>query len=452
MHVPEAPKLPPHSIEAEQSLLGGLLLDNNSWDRIAGLVTEADFYRDDHRHIFRHIARIVEENKPADVVTVAESLEKSGEAERCGGMAYLGEIANNTPSTANIRRYAEIVHERGVLRELIMAADEIAADAFKPAGRDVKTILDNAESRVFRIAEAGGQSRQGLTQISPMLGQAIDRIQALYEAGNAAEVSGTPTGYPDLDELTSGLQAGDMVVVAGRPSMGKTSLALNIAEHVALHHALPVAIFSMEMPGEQLAMRFISSVGRINQQRLRNGRINDEEWSRLTTALTRLHDAPIYIDETPGMTPTELRAAARRLHRQCGRLGLIVIDYIQLMSANREGENRNAEITDITRAIKSLAKQLSVPVIALSQLNRQVDARKDRKPLLSDLRESGAIEQDADLILFLYRDEFYDADSRDKGIAEVIVGKHRNGPTGVVRLAFLGEYTRFENLTRDSYY
>lgn len=438
-------RMPPHSIEAEQSLIGGLLLDNTAWDRVADIVVATDFYRDDHRRIFQHIARLIESGKPADVVTVYESLDKSAEAAHCGGLAYLGEIANNTPSASNIRRYGEIVRERAILRRLVTTGDEIAASALSPSGKDAKAILDEAEAKIFEIAEAGGRHAAGFTPIQPILGQVVDRIQELYDRDNPTEVTGMPTGLVDLDDKTSGLQPSDMIIVAGRPGMGKTSFALNLAENVALEARMPVAVFSMEMPGTQLAMRFISSVGRLDQHRLRTGKLNDDEWQRLTYALGRLHEAPIFIDETPGLNPTDLRARARRLYRQCGKLGLIVIDYLQLMTTLRESDNRAAELSEISRSIKSLAKELHVPIIALSQLNRSLEQRPNKRPVMSDLRESGAIEQDADIIMFIYRDEIYNPDSPDKGKAELIIGKHRNGPTGMVPLTFLGEYTRFEN-------
>ncbi|QDX82701.1 replicative DNA helicase [Denitratisoma sp. DHT3] len=438
-------KLPPHSIEAEQSLIGGLLLDNSAWDRIGDVVNEADFYRDDHRRIFGHIRKLVETGRPADVVTVYESIEKSNEVEQTGGLAYLGEIANNTPSAANIRRYAEIVHERAVLRKLVTVGDEIAASALNPAGRDVKQLLDQAEQKVFEIAEAGAKNVQGFIAIPQVLGQVVDKIQQLYDRDDPSDVTGVPTGFIDLDKMTSGLQPGDMIVVAGRPSMGKTAFALNIAEYVGVEMRLPVAIFSLEMSGPQLAMRFLSSLGRLDQHKLRTGRLGDEEWDKMTVALGKLHDAPIHIDETGAISPSDLRARARRLHRQCGKLGLIVIDYIQLMSSSKDGENRATEVSEISRSIKALAKELEVPVIALSQLSRKVEERNDKRPLMSDLRESGAIEQDADMILMMYRDDYYNKDSQHKGMAEVIIGKHRNGPTGTVQLTFLGEYTKFQN-------
>ena len=444
-------KLPPHSIEAEQSLIGGLLIDNAAWDRIGDVVRETDFYRDDHRRIFRHIGKLIQQGRPADVVTVYESIEQSNEIDQTGGLGYLGEIANATPSAANIRRYAEIVRERAILRQLVTVGDEIAGNALNPAGRDVKTLLDDAEQRIFQIAEAGNRSNNGFVAIQPLLGEVVERMETLLARDSQSDITGVATGFADLDRMTSGLQPGDMIVVAGRPSMGKTAFALNIAEHVGVELRLPVAIFSLEMSGPQLATRFLSSVGRIDQSKLRTGRLTDDEWDRMTVALGKLHEAPIHIDETGAINSTDLRARARRLHRQFGKLGLIIIDYLQLMSSNRDGENRATEISEISRSIKALAKELQVPIIALSQLSRKVEERNDKRPLMSDLRESGAIEQDADIILMMYREEYYKPDTQDKGTAEAIIGKHRNGPVGTVRLTFLGEYTKFENFASGSY-
>ncbi|QDF95859.1 replicative DNA helicase [Azoarcus sp. DD4] len=445
-------KLPPHSLEAEQSLIGGILLDNAAWERIADLVNEVDFYRDDHRRIYRQITRLIDLGKPADVVTVFEALEKSGEAEQAGGLVYLAEIANNTPSAANIRRYAEIVRERAILRKLVAVGDEIAAAALTPSGKDAKALLDEAEAKVFEIAEAGARHASGFMSIQPILKQVVDRVQELYDRDSPSEVTGIPSGFVDLDDKTSGLQPSDMLIVAGRPAMGKTTFALNVAEHVAVEERLPVAIFSMEMPGTQLATRFISSVGRIDMQKIRSGRLTDEDWQRLTVAMGKLYDAPLYIDETPGLNPIDLRARARRLARQCGRLGLIVIDYLQLMTGSKDSDNRASELSEISRSVKSLAKELHVPIIALSQLNRSLEQRPNKRPVMSDLRESGAIEQDADIIMFIYRDEVYNPDSPDKGTAELIIGKHRNGPTGTIRMTFLGQYTRFENFAGGGFY
>jgi replicative DNA helicase len=787
-------RVPPHSIEAEQSVLGGLLLDNNAWDKIGDVVSESDFYRDEHRRIFRAISRLMERSKPADVVTVSEALDAAGDKD-VGGLAYLSELAGNVPGASNIRRYAEIVRERAILRQLVTAGDEIAESALNPMGRETKKLLDEAEARVFAIAESGMKHQAGFVHINPLLNEVVERIQELHDRDNPTDITGVPTGYTDLDQKTSGLQGGDLIIVAGRPSMGKaqpldarircrtgwktmgqlevgdalssidgapsvvtgvypqgerlvyrvrfsdgrsteccaehlwrvhyrdwdaprvlstdkliemlgkaryrnrlwidtaaetfghadplpvdpwllgallgdgclrgsalrfstasqemiervaarageamevvhvdaydfrivqkdrghragvagtspnpligalkalglwdvdsrskfipeqylgadadarrlllcglldtdgwverwgsvrlstasrqlaagvadlvrslggwcsisektptyrvagerktglpayvchlshpeprslfllsdkqaraperwrrqkrlsfsaiepsrvvacqcisvshpsrcyvtdqhvvthnTAFALNVAEHVGVEAGLPVGVFSMEMGGAQLAMRMLASIGRLDSSRVRTGRLNDEEWGRLAFALGKLHEAPIYIDETGGINPIDLRARARRLHRQCGKLGLIVIDYLQLMVGARQSDNRANEVSEISRSLKALAKELEVPVIALSQLSRKVEERTDKRPMMSDLRESGAIEQDADVILMMYRDEYYKPDTQDKGVAEVIIGKQRNGPTGTVRLAFLGEYTRFENL------
>ncbi len=445
----EALKLPPHSAEAEQSVLGGILLDTSAWDKIADLLSESDFYRNEHRLIWRHIGRLTEQAKPVDVITVAESLESNAELEKAGGLVYLGTLAQNVPSAANIRRYAEIVRERAIMRKLVEVGSEIATSAYNPGGRSAGQLLDEAESRVLEINEEGERGNKGFIGMPPLLTQVVERIETLYGRDGDNDVTGTATGFTDLDRMTSGLQPGDLVIVAGRPSMGKTAFSINIAENVALD-GKPVAIFSMEMGGAQLAMRMIGSVGRLNQHTLRTGRLEDDDWARMTHALGLLNDAPIFIDETPGLNALELRSRSRRLHRQNlenGGLGLIVIDYIQLMSspAGKGSENRATEISEISRSLKSLAKELHVPVIALSQLNRSLEQRPNKRPVMSDLRESGAIEQDADLILFIYRDEVYNPDSPDKGTAEIIVGKQRNGPIGAVRLTFRGEFTRFEN-------
>lgn len=440
-------KLPPHSIEAEQSVLGGLLLDNSAWDKVGDLIVEADFYRHDHRLIYRHIFKLIERNKPADVITVAESLENSAELQNAGGLAYLGALAQNTPSAANIRRYAEIVRDRSVLRKLAAVATEIADSAYNPLGREAVDLLNEAEAKVFHIAEAGARGQIGFAEIQPLLTQVVERIDMLYHRDNPSEITGVPTGFTDLDQKTSGLQPGDLVIIAGRPSMGKTSLALNIAEYVGIDLHLPVAVFSMEMSGTQLVMRMMGSVGRLDQHKVRTGKLQDDDWQKLTDAVGKLNDAAIYIDESGALTAPQLQARARRLHRQCGGLGLLVIDYLQLMSGAGEGENRATEISQISRSLKALAKELNVPVVALSQLNRSLEQRTNRRPIMSDLRESGAIEQDADLILFIYRDEVYNPETKDKGMAEIIIGKQRHGPIGTIPLTFLPEFTRFENYT-----
>ena len=441
----EALHTPPHSIEAEQSVLGGLLLDNSAWDRLGGFLKEEDFYRFDHRLIFQHIVRLVSASKPADVITVFESLQISGKADEAGGLEYLNSLARNTPSAANIRHYAQLVRDRSILRQLITVSDEISANAFQTRGKDVKQILDEAETRIFAIAEESSRETQGFQSINHLLSGVAERIEELYNSENDSDITGIPTGFIDLDRMTSGLQPGDLVIVAGRPSMGKTAFSVNIGEYVAIEQALPVCIFSMEMSGAQLASRMLGSVGRLDQHRLRTGRLQENDWDKLTFAMGKMNNAPLYVDETPALNSIELRARARRLAKQCGQLGLIIIDYLQLMSPSSAGENRATEISEISRGLKALAKELNCPVIALSQLNRSVEQRPNKRPVMSDLRESGAIEQDADLILFIYRDEVYNPDTPDKGIAEIIVGKQRNGPIGSVRLTFLGQYTKFDN-------
>jgi len=447
-------KVPPHSVEAEQSVLGGLLLDNHAFDKIADLVTSEDFYRDDHRRIFRHISRLVEAGKPADMVTVGESIESSEDKDKTGGNAYLGSLAQNTPSALNIRRYAELVRERSVQRRLVQVATEIAETALGPSGKDIGQMLDEAESRILEVGEKGQRGTQGFEEIQPVLARVFERIDHLYHQENKSDVTGLPSGFADLDYKTAGLHPGDLVIVAGRPSMGKTAFALNIAEYVAVEQGVPVAIFSMEMGATQLAMRLLGSIARVDQHNMRTGRLNDEEWSRLSMAMGKLHEAPIFIDETAALNSLELRARARRINRQCGKLGLVMVDYLQLMSApsSNQTENRATEISEISRSLKALAKELGCPVLALSQLNRALEQRPDKRPMMSDLRESGAIEQDADVILFIYRDEvYYPEKPESKGTAEVIIGKQRNGPIGKVDLTFLGQQTRFEDRARDPY-
>ena len=447
----ESLRVPPHSIEAEQSVLGGLMLDNAAWDKIADYLRAEDFYRYDHRLIYQHIARLIERSRPADVITVFESLSSSGKIDEVGGLPYLNALAQNTPSAANIRRYAEIVRGRSVMRKLVTVSDEISESAFNPNGKEVGQLLDEAESKVFAIAEEGARGSQGFVEIQPLLTQVVERIDELYHRDNPSDITGVPTGFTDLDSKTSGLQAGDLIIVAGRPSMGKTAFSLNIGEHVAIDQGLPVAVFSMEMGGTQLAMRMLGSVGRLDQHKVRTGRLAEDDWPRLTYAIQKMQDAQLFIDETPALNSLELRARARRLARQCGKLGLIIVDYLQLMSASSTGENRATEISEISRSLKALAKELQCPVIACSQLNRSLEARPNKRPVMSDLRESGAIEQDADVILFIYRDEVYNQDSPEKGTAEIIISKQRNGPIGTVRLTFVGEHTKFENFAAGGY-
>jgi replicative DNA helicase len=438
-------RVPPHSIEAESSVLGGLLLDNQAWDRVNDLLVDNDFYRHEHKLIFSAIGTLINGSKPADVITVFEHLQNQGKSDSMGGLTYLNSLAQYVPSASNIRRYAEIVRERGILRKLVTASDEIATHAFNPQGRPVDKILDEAEQKIFNIGEEGSRNKQGFQSMDTLVIELMDRVQEM--ADNPNDITGVPTGFYDLDRMTSGLQAGDLVVLAARPSMGKTAFAVNIAEHVALNEGLPVAIFSMEMGASQLAVRVVGSIGRIDQGHLRTGKLSDEEWPRLADAIDRLRTVSLHIDETPGLTPSELRANARRLARQCGKLGLIVVDYLQLMSGSTTGgDNRATELGEISRGLKMLAKELQCPVIALSQLNRSVEQRTDKRPMMSDLRESGAIEQDADIIMFIYRDDYYNKESKEPGIAEIIIGKQRNGPTGTVRLTFLKPLTRFESL------
>jgi replicative DNA helicase len=438
-------KLPPHSLEAEQSVLGGLMLENDAADRIGDVVSADDFYSDAHRIVYRHIVALIADGKPADVVTVSEALASTQKLDYVGGLAYLGALAQNVPTAANIRHYANIVRERSILRQLASTATEIAEMAFNPLGRNAKMVLDEAEAKILHIAEQGSRGAQNFQIIGKLLANVVERIETLYNRDDPSDVTGVPTGFADLDRMTSGFQPGDLVVVAGRPSMGKTALALNIGENVALNTGMPVAVFSMEMGASQLAMRLIGSVGRLDQHKLRTGRLQPDDWDKLSTALGRLNEAPILIDETPALNAIEVRSRARRLMKQYGKLGLVIVDYLQLMQATTQGENRATEISEISRAMKSLAKELQVPVVALSQLNRSLEQRPNKRPVMSDLRESGAIEQDADVIVFIYRDEVYNPETQDKGVAEIIIGKQRNGPIGTVRLTFLGEFTRFES-------
>jgi replicative DNA helicase len=444
----EALKVPPHSIQAEQAVLGGLLLDNQTWDVVADRIVEEDFYRRDHRLIFRAIRLLSEQHAPFDVITLSEALEKTGELEDAGGLAYLAVLARETPSAANISAYADIVRERAVLRQLIHVGTEIADSAYQPEGRGMSDLLEQAEQRVFHIADQRQRGSAGFKPIKSLLAAAVDRIETLFQ--KEGHITGASTGFADFDDLTSGLQPSDLIIVAGRPSMGKTTFAMNIAEHVAIKERLAVAVFSMEMPGEQLAMRMMSSLGRIDQHRVRTGKLEDDEWPRMTSAINILAETQLFIDDTAALTPTEVRARCRRLARENGRLGLVVLDYLQLMQC-AGGENRVAEISEISRSLKALAKELNVPVLALSQLNRNLEQRPNKRPVPSDLRESGSIEQDADLIVFIYRDEVYHPDSADKGTAEIIIAKQRNGPIGTVRMTFLGQYTRFENFIADPY-
>lgn len=437
-------KLPPYSLEAEQSVLGGLMIANESWDAVADVLGEGDFFRPEHRKLFAQMARLVELQQPIDVVTLAEALAGAGHLDEVGGAAYLAEIASNTPSVANIRAYAQAVRERATFRSLISVANEIADSSFNPEGRSSEEVLDEAERRIMQIAE-DRPKMGGLEPINPLLKDAVEKIDELFN--NEDAITGLTTGFEKLDEMTSGLQNSDLVIVAARPSMGKTTFAMNLVENALLKSEKPMLVFSMEMPANQLMMRMLSSVGRIDQGRVRTGRLEEDDWPKLTGAVSKLKDRPLYIDDTPALTPTELRSRARKILREHGSIGMIMIDYLQLMQvAGRGGEGRTAEISEISRSLKGIAKEFNCPVVALSQLNRALEQRPNKRPVNSDLRESGAIEQDADVIMFIYRDEVYNEESADKGTAEIIIGKQRNGPIGTARLSFIGKYTRFENL------
>ncbi|MEM1155625.1 MAG: replicative DNA helicase [Pseudomonadota bacterium] len=440
-------KMQPHSIEAEQSVLGGLLLSADAWDAVSEAVVASDFYRPDHRLIFKQIFQLGEASQPIDVITVADKLEARGELEAAGGLTYLAELAQNTPSASNIRAYAQVVNERASLRKLIEAAQDIAESGFNPEGRTSDELIDEAERLIMQISEQGPKSG-GPQGVNPLLQGALDRIEELFNSGG--DITGLSTGFSDLDGMTSGLQPADLVIVAGRPSMGKTSFAMNFVEHAVLNQQQPILAFSMEMPADSLIIRLLSSVGRIDQTRIRTGKLEQEDWPKLSAAVTKLKDAPLFIDDTPALTPTEIRSRARRVAREHGSLGMIMVDYLQLMQVAGSSEGRTAEISEISRSLKAIAKEFNCPMVALSQLNRSLEQRPNKRPVNSDLRESGAIEQDADVIMFIYRDEVYNEESPDKGIAEIIIGKQRNGPIGICRLAFMGQFTRFENLARGS--
>ncbi|TBW56189.1 replicative DNA helicase [Marinobacter halodurans] len=443
-------KVPPHSIEAEQAVLGGLMLDNSKWDAVSEVITSADFYRQDHRLIYAVIERLAGEGEPLDVVTLSEFLDRAGDLEDAGGLTYLAEMAEKTPGASNIKAYAQIVRERSVLRQMIEVSGDIAESAFNPLGRTSDELLDEAERNVFRIAESRTKQGSGPQAINPILTKALGRIEELFESGDT--ITGITTGFKDLDEWTSGMQPSDLIIIAGRPSMGKTTFAMNVVENALLGSGKPALVFSMEMPADAIVMRMLSSLGRIDQTRMRSGKLEEDDWPRLTSAVSLLKDKPLYIDDTPGLSPTEMRSRARRVARENdGEIGLIMVDYLQLMRVPGNTEGRTAEISEISRSLKALAKELQCPVVALSQLNRSLEQRPNKRPVNSDLRESGAIEQDADVIMFIYRDEVYNEDSPDKGIAEIIIGKQRNGPIGTVRLAFLGRFTKFEDLAHGDY-
>ncbi len=443
-------KTPPHSIEAEQSILGGLLLDNSKWDVVGDKVLEEDFYRQDHRLIYRAAQRLASQGAPIDMVTVGEELERISELENAGGMAYLSDLVEKTPSASNVRAYANIVHERAVRRRLIRVSSEISDSAFNTEGRNSSELLDEAERKVFKISESSSGQDSGPVSVNPVLTKTIARIDELSQSGDS--ITGVTTGFSDLDEMTSGLQKSDLVIVAARPSMGKTAFAMNLVESVLIKAEKPVLVFSMEMPADSILMRMISSLGQINQTRVRSGKLEQDDWPRLTSAVSMLRDRPLYIDDTASLSPTEVRSRARRVAREIKQdFGMIMVDYLQLMQIPGMAEGRTAEISEISRSLKALAKELNCPVVALSQLNRGLESRTDKRPMNSDLRESGAIEQDADVIMFIYRDEYYNEESPDKGIAEIIIGKQRNGPIGKIKLSFQGQYTKFNDLTHIDY-
>ncbi|WP_319782320.1 replicative DNA helicase [Oceanisphaera sp. IT1-181] len=438
-------KMPPHSFEAEQSVLGGLLLDNNAWDRVSEKVSEPDFYSRPHRLIFQAMQRLSMLNNPIDLITVQEDLERHESLDTVGGFSYLVEIAKNTPSAANIGAYAEIVRERALVREMIAVANDIAEAGFDPQGRNAGELIDLAETKVFKIAESRTNANEGPQPLRSLLEKTVGKIEELYKNPHQG-ITGVSSGYKDLDKMTAGFQSSDLIIVAARPSMGKTTFAMNLCEHAALTSDKPVLIFSLEMPSEQIIMRMLASLGRIDQTKIRTGQLDDEDWARLSSTMGMLLEkGRLYIDDSSGLTPTEVRARARRIAREHGGISMIMIDYLQLMTVPGLSENRTLEIAEISRSLKSLAKELEVPVVALSQLNRSLEQRADKRPINSDLRESGSIEQDADLIMFIYRDEVYHDDSVEKGIAEIIIGKQRNGPIGRVRLTFQGQYSRFDN-------
>ena len=442
-------KVPPHSMEAEQSVLGGLMLDNNAWDTVSEVVLEDNFYRQEHRQIYRTMQKLVNDGNPIDVVTLSEELDRTAELESAGGLDYLIELAKNTPSASNIRAYSEIVRDRALLRQMISAANDIADQAFHPEGRSSEEILNEAEQKIFRIAE-NRPNQGGPENVNTLLKKAVDRIDTLFNSDG--DLTGVTTGFDDLDAKTAGLQPSDLVIVAARPSMGKTTFSMNLVENALMASNKPVLVFSLEMPADQLVTRMLSSLGRIDQTRVRTGTLEEEDWPKLTTAVNMMRDKPLFIDDQAGISPNEMRTRARRIVREHGELSLIMIDYLQLMQMKTKNiESRTQEISEISRSLKALAKELECPVVALSQLNRSLEQRPNKRPVNSDLRESGAIEQDADVIMFIYRDEVYNEDSEHKGIAEIIIGKQRNGPIGTSRLAFIGKYTKFENLAPDVY-
>ncbi|MEX2327714.1 MAG: replicative DNA helicase [Pseudomonadales bacterium] len=438
-------KVPPHSLEAERSVLGGVMLDDEAFDQVAAFLSADDFYRGDHRIIFRCMSELAEQNKPLDIITICEALDAINELESVGGASYVSDLASNTPTASNVRAYAGIVSERATLRHLIAAGHEIADSGFNPQGRDSVTLIDIAESRVFQISD-NRPSTGGPQSVRPLLTRAVERIDELFQ--NKGALTGLSTGFRDIDDMTQGFQKGDLIVIAGRPSMGKTSLMMNIAENAVIRGEAPVLVFSLEMPADSLILRMLSSLGNINQSKIRSGQLEDDDWPRLTSAVTMLNDRSLFLDDTGVLSPNELRSRARRVAREYGHLGLIVVDYLQLMAVPGNTENRATEISEISRMLKGVAKEFDCPLIAGSQLNRGLEQRHDKRPVMSDLRESGAIEQDADVIIAIYRDEVYHEDTPDKGVAEAIILKQRNGPIGTRKLKFFGQYTKFEDLAQ----
>ncbi len=435
---------PPSAIEAEQALLGCLLLNPRCYDQIADRITAEDFYREDHAEIYRAFVDLTEKGYPGDAVAVSDWFDSRNKSDLVAGGAYLTKLANDIASAANVLSYCDIVREKSVLRQLVDIGTEIAGDAYRPDGQPADNILEKAEQLIFAIAEQGSKRRSGFIHIKEVLHDSFAKIEELSH--KTGDITGVGTGFTDMDERTSGFQPSDLIIVAGRPAMGKTTLAMNIAENAAIKHQVPVGVFSMEMSAQQLVFRMFSSLGAVNQKRLRTGKLEDTDWDGLNSAFRILKEAPIYIDETPALSPAQIRTRARRMRREHG-IGMLVIDYLQLMQVPNNRENRATEIAEISRGLKALAKELNVPVIALSQLNRALEQRPNKRPVMADLRESGSIEQDADLILFIYRDEVYNPESPSKGVAEVIIGKHRNGATGKMELLFQGEFLRFQNYT-----
>ncbi len=438
--------VPPHSLPAEQAVLGGLMFHGPAWDQLSGKLIAEDFYHPGHILIFQGIEELRQQSVPVDFITLSEWLRTHGTLDKSGGTDYLAELVENVPGAANIQDYARIVREFSLQRQLALAGAEIVSVARSPKGEGARSLLDRAEKMIFELSDRYLRGRRSYLSISSLLKVALNRIEQFQDSGS---ISGVATGFADFDELTAGLQPSDLVIVAGRPSMGKTAFAINIAEHVALKGQKKVAVFSMEMPGEQLAIRMLASLARVDQRKIRTGRLREEDWSRLSSAVSLMQDAPIFIDDSPALAPLELSAACRRLAHEHGGLDLVIVDYLQLMHVPKSMENRATEISEISRSLKVLAKELNIPLVALSQLNRSVEQRPNKRPIMSDLRESGAIEQDADLVVFIYRDEVYDPESAEKGVSEIIIGKQRNGPIGLVRLSFLGSYTRFENYVED---